>query len=199
MFKDSLKDSFLFLQICLWIKLLRKAYLAKSVANRWKQTKKKVHKMHSVFKTMDGFISTTLSPGRQGDHTMSDGIVCWNIWSFELKNNLNSQKPRRKCLKIPAAAAVLCSSWSGPAVLTSRWSLGGALAPPKTLQVFQLDRADVTPVWSIKATSTPLLVWKSHDMSPSIHNYVTDIFAPPSKRCQHPTVLILQEKSRSSD
>uniref|UniRef100_A0A3B5BG64 Homeobox C10 n=1 Tax=Stegastes partitus TaxID=144197 RepID=A0A3B5BG64_9TELE len=36
-------------------------------------------------------------------------------------------------------------------------------------------------------------------MSPSIHNYVTDIFAPPSKRCQHPTVLVLLEKSRSSE
>lgn len=36
-------------------------------------------------------------------------------------------------------------------------------------------------------------------MSPSIHNYVTDIFAPPSKRCQHLTVLVLLEKSRSSD
>ncbi|XP_061592083.1 homeobox protein Hox-C10a-like [Cololabis saira] len=36
-------------------------------------------------------------------------------------------------------------------------------------------------------------------MSPSIHNFVTDIFAPPSKRCQHLTVPILPKKSRSSE
>lgn len=92
----------------------------------------------------------------KGIHTLIELNFFPNQKLSELKQNKNSPKPRSK--KIPAAAAVLCSSWCGPVVLTGLRSLGGALAPSKTLQVPQLDRADVTSVWSIKATSTTLLV-----------------------------------------
>lgn len=50
---------------------------------------------------------------------------------FNLKVIKIFEKPRSRCLskKITAAATVLCPSWCGPAVLTTVWPLGGALAP----------------------------------------------------------------------
>lgn len=83
---------------------------------------------------------------------------------------------------LPQQQSFFCSSLWGPLCLyikaVTRWRSRSTVS----LQLSQLDRADVTLVWSIKATSTSLLVWSSHDMSLSIHNCVTDIFCTPLQK-----------------
>lgn len=81
------------------------------------------------------------------------------------------------------------------AVFTQSSPLESALAPSKSPFAYQLDHADVTSAWRLKATSTPLLVWKSHDMALQESIIMLLIFLAP-KSCQCPTVLILLEKNR---
>lgn len=120
----------------------------------------------------------------QSQHWCQDGTWITHFLSF--------LKFRNQTFQIPKGIVYVCTVEKTnppssrplfpvllPAVLTIERSLGGALAPPKSLQISHLDRRDVTSDRRTKATSTTLLVGKSRDMSPSIHNYVTDIFLRP--------------------
>lgn len=116
-----------------------------------------------------------------GARTEHESYTSFHFWSTDIKH---FKYQKASCMyvlwtKQTLLAAVLCSLYCWPAVLTTERSLGGALAPPKSLQISHLDRPDVTPVRRTKATSTTLLVGNSRDMSPSIHNYSTDIFLRP--------------------
>lgn len=101
--------------------------------------------------------------------------------------------------EMPAAeAALLCSLCRRPIVLTHTWSQGGGLAPSKSLRISQLDRVDVTSVWSAKANSTFLLVWIHHMTCLSasiIMLLIFSVFAIP-KDVSIPLSYLLQDKPR---
>lgn len=122
------------------------------------------------------------------------------FWASQVKQFSNWKEFTGYCpSEMPAAAAaLLCSLCCRPIVLTHTWSQGGGLAPSKSLRISQLDRDDVTAVWSAKANSTLLLVWNHHMTCLSasiIMLLIFSVLAIP-KDVSIPLSYLLQDKPR---